>query len=42
MAPYLTGLRGADFARSMKPQEILPMHDGYAKPFFLKQRYDLR
>lgn len=25
----------------MAPQQILPIHDGYAKPFFLKQRYEL-
>jgi hypothetical protein len=30
----------AQFARTMAPQIIIPVHDGYVKEFFLKQRYD--
>lgn len=40
MAPWLTELAVADFARRLKPTQIIPIHDGYAKDFFLKQRYE--
>ncbi|MBO3270521.1 MBL fold metallo-hydrolase [Hymenobacter defluvii] len=40
MAPFLTELRVAEFARQLEPQQILPVHDGYAKDFFVEQRYD--
>ncbi len=40
MAPWLTELAAADFASKLKPQQVLPVHDGYAKAFFLKQRYE--
>ena len=40
MAPFLTELVVANFAKKMAPKQILPVHDGYAKPFFLKQRYE--
>ena len=39
-APFLTELVVADFALKMRPKQILPVHDGYLKPFFLEQRYD--
>jgi L-ascorbate metabolism protein UlaG (beta-lactamase superfamily) len=40
MAPFCTELMVAAFANKLKPKRILPVHDGFAKPFFLKQRYD--
>jgi len=40
MAPFLTELVVADFAKQMQPKQILPVHDGYAKSFFLQQRYE--
>ncbi|MEA2691389.1 MAG: hypothetical protein QOJ16_776 [Acidobacteriota bacterium] len=39
MAPFLTEVGVAAFARQMEPRRILPVHDGYAKEFFLEQRY---
>jgi L-ascorbate metabolism protein UlaG (beta-lactamase superfamily) len=39
-APFLTELVVADFALKMRPKQILPVHDGYIKPFFIQQRYD--
>ncbi|MBO3272185.1 MBL fold metallo-hydrolase [Hymenobacter defluvii] len=39
-APFLTELVVADFALKMRPKQILPVHDGYLKPFFVEQRYD--
>ncbi|MBL4675752.1 MAG: MBL fold metallo-hydrolase [Mucilaginibacter sp.] len=40
MAPFANELRIAGFADRVRPKQILPVHDGYAKEFFLKQRYD--
>ena len=40
MAPFLTEVEALAFARRMEPRQILPVHDGYAKDFFLKSRYD--
>lgn len=40
MAPFLTELGVMDFARRMVPEAVLPVYDGYAKPFFLTQRYE--
>ena len=40
MAPWTTELETADFASRMQPQQVIPIHDGYAKDFFLKQRYE--
>jgi len=40
MAPWMTELEVAEFARRMSPQKIIPVHDGYAKDFFLQQRYE--
>ncbi|HEY0245529.1 MAG TPA: MBL fold metallo-hydrolase [Mucilaginibacter sp.] len=39
MAPFANELRIAGFADKIHPQQILPVHDGYAKDFFIKQRY---
>lgn len=39
MAPWTTELGTADFAERIHPQHAIPVHDGYAKDFFLKQRY---
>ncbi|AMR33831.1 MBL fold metallo-hydrolase [Mucilaginibacter sp. PAMC 26640] len=38
MAPFANELRIAGFADKVKPKKILPVHDGYAKDFFVKQR----
>ncbi len=40
MAPWTTEIAIAQFVETMRPQMILPVHDGYAKDFFLKQRYE--
>lgn len=40
MAPFLTEMTVVDFARRMHPQHVLPVHDGYAKDFFVKQRHE--
>lgn len=39
MAPFCTELQVAEFADNLKPKNILPVHDGFGKPFFVKQRY---
>ncbi|GAC1391886.1 MAG: hypothetical protein NVS4B11_17180 [Ktedonobacteraceae bacterium] len=40
MAPWTTELAVAQFAEMIAPQMLIPVHDGYAKDFFLKQRYE--
>jgi L-ascorbate metabolism protein UlaG (beta-lactamase superfamily) len=40
MAPFANEVRIADFADKIQPQQILPVHDGYAKDFFIEQRYN--
>jgi L-ascorbate metabolism protein UlaG (beta-lactamase superfamily) len=40
MAPWNTELAVAQFAETMAPHMVIPVHDGYAKDFFLKQRYE--
>jgi L-ascorbate metabolism protein UlaG (beta-lactamase superfamily) len=40
MAPWTTDVEMAQFARTMAPQIVIPVHDGYVKDFFLKLRYD--
>lgn len=40
MAPYLTELGVMDFVRRMRPRQVLPVHDGYARDWFLEQRYE--
>jgi L-ascorbate metabolism protein UlaG (beta-lactamase superfamily) len=39
MAPWNTELDVFDFAKAIAPKKIVPVHDGYAKDFFLKGRY---
>jgi L-ascorbate metabolism protein UlaG (beta-lactamase superfamily) len=39
MAPFANELRISGFADRLEPKQILPVHDGYAKEFFIKQRY---
>ena len=39
MAPFANELRIAGFADKVKPKQILPVHDGYARDFFIEQRY---
>lgn len=40
MAPWTTELAVAQFAKMITSRIVIPVHDGYAKEFFLKQRYD--
>lgn len=40
MAPFANELRITGFADKLAPKQILPVHDGYAKEFFIKQRYE--
>jgi L-ascorbate metabolism protein UlaG (beta-lactamase superfamily) len=40
MAPWTTELETASIAVKMGPKKVIPIHDGYAKDFFLKMRYD--
>jgi len=39
MAPFANEVKIAAFADKLKPKQVLPVHDGYCKEFFLKQRY---
>jgi L-ascorbate metabolism protein UlaG (beta-lactamase superfamily) len=39
MAPFANEPRISRFADQLQPKQILPVHDGYAKEFFIKQRY---
>jgi L-ascorbate metabolism protein UlaG (beta-lactamase superfamily) len=40
MAPWTTELSVAEFAQRLSPKTVFPIHDGYAKDFFLASRYD--
>jgi L-ascorbate metabolism protein UlaG (beta-lactamase superfamily) len=40
MAPFTNEIKVAAFADKLQPKQILPVHDGYAKDFFIKQRYE--
>jgi L-ascorbate metabolism protein UlaG (beta-lactamase superfamily) len=40
MAPFSNELTITGFADKLQPKQILPVHDGYAKDFFIKQRYE--
>lgn len=40
MAPWNTELQVAAFATRLAPKVAIPIHDGYAKDFFLKMRYE--
>lgn len=39
MAPFANELRIAGFADRVRPKQVLPVHDGYARDFFIEQRY---
>ncbi|RCH54140.1 MBL fold metallo-hydrolase [Mucilaginibacter hurinus] len=39
MAPFANELKIAAFADKLQPRQVLPVHDGYARDFFIKQRY---
>jgi L-ascorbate metabolism protein UlaG (beta-lactamase superfamily) len=39
MAPFANEPTISTFADKVRPKQILPVHDGYAKEFFIKQRY---
>ena len=40
MAPFLTEVGAFAFAQRMRPKAVFPVHDGYARDFFIKMRYD--
>ena len=40
MAPFANEPTIAAFADKLQPKQIFPVHDGYAKEFFIKQRYE--
>ncbi|TDC39798.1 MBL fold metallo-hydrolase [Micromonospora sp. 15K316] len=40
MGPYLTERLVAGFIAQLRPVAVVPLHDGYAKDFFIAQRYD--
>jgi len=40
MAPFANEIMISNFADTMQPKQILPVHDGYAKEFFINQRYE--
>lgn len=40
MAPWNTELAVAEFARRIAPKTAFPIHDGYAKDFFLESRHE--
>jgi L-ascorbate metabolism protein UlaG (beta-lactamase superfamily) len=40
MAPWATELQIYEFAVKMAPEMAVPIHDGFAKDFFLDSRYD--
>lgn len=39
MAPFLTEVEAMRFAKEMRPGAVLPVHDGYARAWFLEQRH---
>jgi L-ascorbate metabolism protein UlaG (beta-lactamase superfamily) len=39
LAPYLTELDVMNYAKRLQPKHAIPLHDGYAKDFFIEQRY---
>jgi L-ascorbate metabolism protein UlaG (beta-lactamase superfamily) len=38
-APWLTMLSSLDFACRYKPEQVLPVHDGFVKDFFTERQY---
>jgi L-ascorbate metabolism protein UlaG (beta-lactamase superfamily) len=39
-APWMSDLDAAGFAERIKPERVLPVHDGYVKEFFRAMRYE--
>ncbi len=39
MAPFLTEVGAFAFAKAMRPRQVIPIHDGYSKEFFLRLRH---
>ena len=39
MAPFASEVMISAFADRLNPRQILPVHDGYAKTFFIQKRY---
>jgi L-ascorbate metabolism protein UlaG (beta-lactamase superfamily) len=39
-APWTTEVTTAEFAETIAPHMVIPVHDGYVKSFFQKMRYD--
>jgi L-ascorbate metabolism protein UlaG (beta-lactamase superfamily) len=39
MAPFANEVMISTFADRLQPKQILPVHDGYAKEFFIQKRY---
>lgn len=39
MAPWETDLKCFEFAKRLAPRYVVPVHDGYAKDFFIQSRY---
>jgi L-ascorbate metabolism protein UlaG (beta-lactamase superfamily) len=40
MAPFCNELQVTAFADAIRPKNVLPVHDGYGKDYFLRQRHD--
>lgn len=40
MAPYLTELEVMKYAERIRAKQAIPLHDGYARDFFVEQRYE--
>ena len=38
-APWLTMLSSLDFACRYRPEQVLPVHDGFVKDFFTERQY---
>jgi hypothetical protein len=38
-APWLTMLSSLDFAYQNRPEQVLPVHDGFVKAFFTERQY---
>jgi L-ascorbate metabolism protein UlaG (beta-lactamase superfamily) len=41
MAPWENELEMSAFVQRMRPQVVIPIHDGQAKPFFVDHRYQI-
>ncbi|CAA9492581.1 MAG: hypothetical protein AVDCRST_MAG91-619 [uncultured Sphingomonadaceae bacterium] len=40
IAPFLIEVVAYDFAKTMRPRHVVPVHDGHVRDFFLPPRYD--